>query len=112
MNAKDELLKLLDKHGKTLKAAAIEFDEQAQICLYEGYTSEEYSAFLNEMNVAYDNGYGIQELFGVLWFTDGTHARRGTYDGAEWWVVLDMPPIPKRGERLEEEPLRRYSIGG
>lgn len=120
-NAKDELLELLAENGKTLKAAAIEVwntysrrprtGRTHPIYLYEGYSKEDYTAFLNEMDCGYDDGYGSQKLFGVLWFTDGTHARRGVYDGLEWWEVLDAPPIPGRGERLKE-PLWQYSIGG
>lgn len=33
----------------------------------------------------YDNGFGGQELYGNVVFTDGTWLERGEYDGLEWW---------------------------
>lgn len=122
-NAKDELLELLAENGKTLKAAAVEALNRYSkwprtewthpIYLYEGYSKEDYTAFLNEMDFRYDDSdvHGPQNLSGVLWFTDGSHARRGIYDGLERWKVLDVLPIPKRGERLRE-PFWKYSLGG
>lgn len=120
INAKNELLELLEAGCKTLKAASIERDigwnnesfelDYQRIYLYADYSEEEYEAFLNDLDFRYDEGFGGQLLHGVLWFTDGTHARRGTYDGAEWWVIMDVPDIPQRGEYLENAGV--YSIGG
>lgn len=126
VNARDELLELLDAHSKTLKAAAIEAWNRYSrwprtewthpIYLYEGYSKEEYRAFLDELDFRYDGhdesaSQEVQNLSGVLWFTDGTHARRGVFDGSERWQVLSVPAIPKRGERLRE-PFWVYSIRG
>jgi len=50
--------------------------------------------FLNKLDFEYDNGFGLQRLFGVVWFEDGTWATRGEYDGSEWWEVHEIPEIP------------------
>lgn len=36
-------------------------------------------------NTQIDSGYGAQELFGYIWYNDGTWSERAEYDGAEWW---------------------------
>lgn len=33
----------------------------------------------------YDNGYGSQELFGLIIMKDNSWFERAEYDGAEWW---------------------------
>lgn len=38
-----------------------------------------------EMGFDYDNGYGGEELFGVVCFKDGSWLERMEYDGSEWW---------------------------
>lgn len=65
------------------------------ILLKVGYTTEEYNAFLNELDFDYDAGYGGQELYGTIWLTDGTWFTRGEYDGSEWWDFNSLPEIPE-----------------
>lgn len=48
------------------------------------------------LDFEYDNGYGGQELFGNIWYTDGTWSERGEYDGSEWWEYKACPPIPDK----------------
>ena len=38
--------------------------------------------------------YGRQELFGVVWLTDGAWLERYEYDGAEEWALKKLPTIP------------------
>lgn len=59
-----------------------------------GYSAAEYEAFLNSLDFSYDSGYGGQELFGVIWYKDGTWSERGEYDGSEWWEHRQVPPVP------------------
>ena len=33
----------------------------------------------------YDNGYGSQELFGLIIMKDNSWFERAEYDGSEWW---------------------------
>lgn len=42
----------------------------------------------------YDNGYGLQNLFGEIKFTDGTWATRYEYDGSECWQYHKAPSEP------------------
>ena len=58
------------------------------------HTLEEYNAFIESLDFEYDNGYGGQELFGTIWYTDGTWSDRGEYDGSEWWEHHECPTIP------------------
>ena len=53
---------------------------------------------LKPLDFEYDSGYGGQELFGTIWFKDGTWASRREYDGSEWWEYNECPPLPKLKE--------------
>ena len=70
-------------------------EERPAIRLPLGYTAEEYEAFLNKLNFKYDDGYGGQELYGTIWYKDGTWSERGEYDGSEWWEHRFVPEIPE-----------------
>ena len=61
--------------------------------LPEGFTMDQYAEFTQALNFEYNDGYGGQELFGTIWFNDGTWATRGEYDGHEWWEYHCYPPI-------------------
>lgn len=101
-NAKDELLGILAEYNLVIKAAKIvngdeEFDEPEDVKIYllpEGYSGVEYKSFLQSLDFLYDNGWGGQELFGLVWLTDGTWLARGEYDGSEWWEHRKCPEIP------------------
>ena len=47
------------------------------------------------LDFEYNNGFGGQNLFGHIWYTDGTWSERGEYDGAEWWEYKKCPDIPE-----------------
>jgi hypothetical protein len=64
------------------------------VSLPVNHSKEEFDRFLDLLNFEYDAGYGGQELYGTLWFTDGRWATRGEYDGSEWWNVHNQPEIP------------------
>jgi hypothetical protein len=65
------------------------------IKLKHGYTLEDYELFIQSLDFNYDSGYGGQELFGTIWYKDGTWCDRGEYDGSEWWNHHMCPVIPK-----------------
>lgn len=101
MNAKLEFLEEIG--DKTLKCAAISHgggysfsgvDKSKKINLRCGYSFEEFKTFLKELNFNYDSGYGGQELYGTIWYIDGTWSSRGEYDGSEWWEYNSCPEIP------------------
>lgn len=64
------------------------------ITLRENWSNDEWLAFLEELDFNYNNGFGSQRLFGVVWFKDGSWLERYEYDGAEKWVLKRTPDIP------------------
>jgi hypothetical protein len=71
--------------------------------LTTGYTQEDWNEFLYKLSFIYDSGYGGQELFGTIWYTDGTWSERGEYDGSEWYVHRFCPKIPENVRRIDKE---------
>lgn len=69
-------------------------DDVKRVYLYPGYTPEDYADFLRRIDGNYDAGYGGQNLFGTIWYTDGTWSDRAKYDGAEWWEYRSCPAYP------------------
>lgn len=90
---------------RTVKCATIGEEEDSyrlekgekakRILLPVGYTEEQYLNFLHALNIDYDSGYGGQNLFGTIWYTDGSWSQRGEYDGSEWWDHMEVPVIPE-----------------
>ena len=68
-------------------------DYKLPILLEYNYTQEELNKFLNEIDFEYDGGFGEQELYGFIWYTDGSWSERGEYDGSEWWGYKKCPSI-------------------
>lgn len=66
--------------------------------LKKGYSPEDFADFLNKIGYNYDSGFGGQEVFGTIWYRDGTWSERGEYDGSEWWVHKVCPDIPEELE--------------
>lgn len=48
---------------------------------------------IERLDFEYDNGYGYQELFGFIWYKDGTWSERGEYDGSEYWEHKERPAL-------------------
>ena len=102
MNAKQEFLSKVNGH--TVICAILQeanfcsFDEaEKPWChiLKKGYSEEDYNKFLQEIDFEYNNGYGGQEIDGVIWLSDGAWYDRGEYDGSEWWEFHKYPEIPE-----------------
>ena len=87
MNAKEELIKHVA--GKEVAFVSIVFNKNIMndIIVIKGELEE----VLPLLDFDYDNGYGWQELFGYIWYTDGTWSERGEYDGSEWWEDKKIP---------------------
>ena len=62
----------------------------------EPYLPEQIYYFLYSLNFNYNNGFGLKELYGTVWFKDGTWLERAEYDGSEWWEYKKAPQIPNR----------------
>jgi hypothetical protein len=87
-----------------VKCAYISNDDSTECwILKQNYTQEEYKSFLSSLDFEYDDGYGLQQLFGIVWFTDDTWLERGEYDGSEWWEYNKTPEIPKECQQPTEQ---------
>lgn len=96
-NAKTEFLSVV-RDMKVL-CALIEIepmftDEFQKFPLKVGYTKKEYEEFLDSIDFNYDSGWGSQNLYGFIWFEDGTWMERYEYDGSESWDYKKCPEIP------------------
>jgi len=87
-----EILNLLK--GRKIKCATV-VHKNTRILLKSNYTDEDFNRFLNDLNFNYDSGYGVQELWGTVWFEDHSWAKRTVCDGGEWWKRYSLPEIPK-----------------
>jgi hypothetical protein len=103
INAKQELLDSVK--GLDIKCAyvyriagASYFDSDLKTkyhyLLKLNYSTEDFRVFIESLDFDYDNGYGGQELFGLVWLIDNTWLERGEYDGSEWWDYKTTPRIP------------------
>ena len=109
MNAKEELLGkiaiIANHYGATMLAADISYSasmlwseddepKPKEFKLKQSHTIAEYTDFINSLDFEYDAGYGGQELYGTVWFTDGIWMDRYEYDGSESWDIHKYPVIP------------------
>ena len=103
MNCKEEFLSEISGHE--LLCADItryyNYNNKKTAVLPVGFTNIDYERFLDELDFEYDNGCGSQEVFGVIWYKDGTWSERGEYAmffyyGHEWWEYKSCPEIPEK----------------
>lgn len=99
MNAKIEFLE--ETKGRVVKCAEVSYmtswvaeDDTLIVKLPIEYSDQDLEEFLKKLDFEYDNGYGIQYLYGTIWYTDGTWSERYEYDGSEIWLFKSCPPIP------------------
>ena len=104
-NTKEEFLNHISK--RELLCAQIQKgddydDSQSVFNLTTGWTKEDYNKFLSDLDFEYDSGYGGQNLFGTIWYVDGTWSIRGEHDGSEWWEYHQCPNIPGELNRIDK----------
>lgn len=96
MNAKKEILNHIERiqnsKNNSVKFVSIVFEKSwGNEILIEGTLEE----VLPKLDFDYNNDYGSQELYGTIWFSDGTWSERYEYDGSEWWEYrLGCPDLP------------------
>ena len=56
----------------------------------------------------YNNGYGGQELFGIIYCEDGVWFERGEYDGSEWWNINKYPNMSNSFDNVDILRYERY----
>ena len=97
MNCRDEFVNHVE--SKEVLCAEVvykkDYDEKNDVRfdLKCGFSKEDYEEFLSLLNFDYDCGYGIQEIFGTIWYKDGTWSDRYEYDGSESWNFQKCPEI-------------------
>jgi hypothetical protein len=93
MNAKQEFIEHVDE--RNVLCATVKFESfmvpSRKYFLPQGGNLQE---FLDQLNFDYDDGYGRQNLFGTIWYEDGSYSERREYDGSEWWEHYEVPEIP------------------
>jgi len=103
-NAKQEIIEHIGEYVSTglsgVKCSCVEYIEyykkiHKKFKLKTNHTPTELKEFLESLNFEYDSSYGSQELFGTVWYEDGTWSSRGEYDGSEWWDFNTVPSIPE-----------------
>jgi hypothetical protein len=91
-------LESIQKDNKEIKCVQLDiletYDTSVVIILNPNYSVNDYDNFLKAMNVEYNSGYGRQELYGYIWYNDGSWSERYEYDGSEWWEYKKCPPFP------------------
>lgn len=105
-NIKDELLEHTNRI-ENVKAVQLKLEQRTEhlrsvqlFHLPEGYNDEQLQSFLNDIDREYDDGYGWQELFGFIWWKDGTWSSRYEYDGSESWIHNEVPTYPLSREEM------------
>lgn len=99
MNAKEELVGDLRHHDNSIILCADityepEYNREIRITLPLNYTGEQLTEFLDKLDFDYDDYYGTQYLFGIIWLHNGAWLERAEYDGKEWWDFKQTPAIP------------------
>lgn len=87
-NAKQELIKAVRDKQVELVRIVFTPDYYEPSKVIEGTLD----SVLPQLDFEYDEGFGGQELFGYIWYTDGTWSERAEYDGSEWWAHKRLPP--------------------
>jgi hypothetical protein len=111
INAKQELIRKLKEvkyvHNEVIICASIYFGATASIIngengfeLIERFNQDEFDSFLDSLDFEYDNGYGVQNLYGTIWLTNGAWLERDEYDGAECWRHVRCPELPSKRNKL------------
>lgn len=97
MNAKNELLKHIKDENVLCWHIWVgdEWSDEKLVdsILKVGYTPEDMERELSKLDFNYDNGYGSQELFGIVLLEGGAWLERGEYDGREWWSFKSTPRL-------------------
>jgi len=90
INARDELIKHVGDREVELVRIVLgrSYGEKPQRVIEGGLDT-----VLQNLDFQYENGFGSQELFGYIWYKDGTWSERGEYDGSEWWKHMERPAL-------------------
>ena len=102
-NAKLEFIEHVN--NRPVRCAQIlhdDFKDCPEFLLMDGHSDDDYVRFLNNLNFEYQEGLGEQQLFGTIWYMDGTWSERERLHNKyhnhyeEWWDYKCMPRILDR----------------
>ena len=91
INAKDELIEHVEGRKVEFVSIVVGRSYACDVKRIRGTLEE----VLPQLDFDYDDGYGGQELYGYIWYSDGTWSDRGEYDGSEWWQHQVRPDRDK-----------------
>lgn len=110
VNAKEEFIRHVTDVGKRVLCCKIWADTRysplygrdyythggkyGPFLLPKYHLPREMEAFVENLDFFYNADYGGQELYGTIWYTDGSWSTRFEYDGSEWWKHHQRPEIP------------------
>ena len=98
-NAKQEFLKHIER--RQIKCATISCDNNESV-LPINNTPGQWEDFLSSLDYEYDDNCGTLNLYGTIWYEDGSWSNRCDDDGSEWWVYNKYLEIPT--ECIEYDP--------
>lgn len=92
INAKQELLKIVNDNNITILKIDIEYYGEVD---NKGKIITKHITSLDKLDFDYDAGYGVQELYGTIYCKDSNNnpvwLTREEYDGSEWWKINTIP---------------------
>ena len=90
INAKKEIIEHIGGRGVELIRIVFGHSYRPKGQLFINGSLDEV---IERLDFEYNDGYGGQELFGYIWYKDGTWSHRGEYDGSEWWEHMERPDL-------------------
>lgn len=94
INAKQELLKIVNDNNITILKIDINYYGDVDFD-NKGKTVTKHITSLDELDFDYDAGYGVQDLYGIVYCKASNDnpvwLTRGEYDGSEWWTINTIP---------------------
>lgn len=92
INAKQELLKIVNTNNLTILKIDIKYYGNIS---NNHKTNTKFITSLDALDFDYDAGYGVQELYGIVYCKDSNNnpvwLTREDYDGSEWWKINTIP---------------------
>lgn len=98
MNAKEEFLEHIKEREVLCAEIVLDApyeDNPLKVILKIGYSPYDFEKFLKQLDFNYDSWQGNQELYGVIWYIEGSWSERDQCDGYEWWEYRSLPEIPE-----------------
>ena len=104
MNCKDEFLEHTCNHDilcVSMHYITSVHGEKLHFSLHQNFSKEDFSRFLECLDFEYDARFGLQWVYGFIWYKNGSWSQRYSYDGSECWVHKVPPVIPEKLLRTE-----------